>query len=669
MVGDGCHVTDPTNAVFLSYASQDAEAAQKLCNALRAAGIEVWFDQSELRGGEAWDQTIRQRIRDCRLFVPIISAHSEARLEGYFRREWKLAADRMDDMASKVAFLVPVVTDDTPTASAEVPERFRQVQWSRLPKGDATPAFVGRICALLGLKTPIENDEKQSAPTHIPISSRRRERPAVWCTIGLTAILVVIAGGWIYWHQQVLKPPQSATSSESVSDKSIAVLPFTDLSEKHDQEYLADGISEEIIYLLAKIPDLRVIGRTSSFQFKGRSEDLRTIGATLGAAYLVEGSVRRFGNRVRISAQLIDARDGSPRWSETYDRESSDALTLQDEITGSLTRALQLEMSDSAGSKTPGSHLSAEAHEAYLRGLHAFNRFDEAGFEEAAANFKQVLEIDPTFVPAAEQLARTYCDQPSWGFVLPAVGYERARTAASAVLQLDPQSPVGHAVLACVHVWYDWDWVAARRETDIAMKAAPRDAFTLVIAAEEREAVGEWREAARLCEGAKAADPLTATIFQNVGQLYLREGRYPQAEDSARRVLQISSTYVGGHVDLGRALVAAGKGNEALIEMQSETLEALRLGGLALVFEALHRKPDAQAALNRLVASHAADSAFAIAEAYAYGGHPDQALEWLDRAYAQKDIQLWGIKGDPFLAALRGDQRYRTFLQKMNVPE
>src|SRR5215469_9863428 len=166
--------TEP-HAVFLSYASEDAPAAQRIADALRAAAIEVWFDREELRGGDAWDQKIRQQIRDCRLFMPIISAHSEARLEGYFRREWKLAVDRTDDMASEVAFLVPVVVDDTPNATAHVPERFRHVQWTRLLGGEPTPAFIGLISKLAArppsasaLPAPTETVNRATAPLQAP---------------------------------------------------------------------------------------------------------------------------------------------------------------------------------------------------------------------------------------------------------------------------------------------------------------------------------------------------------------------------------------------------------------------------------------------------------------------------------------------------------------------
>ncbi|MBS0374735.1 MAG: TIR domain-containing protein [Proteobacteria bacterium] len=665
-----------SKAVFLSYASEDTDAAQRIADALRAAAIEVWFDRSELRGGDAWDQTIRQRIRECCLFVPIISANSEARLEGYFRREWKLACDRMDDMASRVAFLVPVVLDLTPVASAEVPERFRQVQWTPLTAGTSPAALVERIAALLHPPgAPLISPSNSPSSTAEPLAgaapaTSQRAAPARGhrSAIAVGSVLVVLVAAWFAWKYA----PASATriaAATQVSGKSIAVLPFADLSERHDQGYFADGISEEIINLLARIPDLKVIGRTSSFQFRDRSEDLRHIGSTLGVAYLVEGSVRRSGSHVRTSVQLIDARDGVPQWSETYDREGNDALLVQDEITASLVRALQLEVTATRAGDSEVSRGHGEAHDAYLRGLHAFNRFDESGFEEAAADFRRAIELDPKFLAAAEQLARTYCDQPSWGYVPPVIGYPKAREAAEQVLRLDPDSPVGHTVLACVHLWFDWDWAAAERESALATRKAPRDAFTLVMASSEREAVGKWSQAVQFCEAAKAVDPLTAPIFQNLSHIYLRWGRRADAESNARRVLQISPTYGSGHLDLARVLLLEGKTEEALAELQREPVEVFRLSGLALAYHAAHRDSDARAALDRLVAEYADQAAVPIAEVYAYSGRRDEAIRWLERAYDTKDFGIWEIKSDPFLASLESDGRYKAFLRKLHMPE
>jgi TolB-like protein len=442
------------------------------------------------------------------------------------------------------------------------------------------------------------------------------------------------------------------------------------MSEKHDQEYFADGMAEEIINLLVKIPDLKVIGRTSSFQFKGKAEDLRQIGSTLGAAYLVEGSVRRSGTHVRVTAQLIDARDGTHRWSETYDREARDALAVQDEITAGLVRALQLEVIGAPSGVRPRIlPRNPEAYDAYLRGLHSYNRSDETGLDEAARDFKRALELDPLFIPAAEQLARALCSQPTWGFVPPAVGFERARESAGSVLKLDANSAVGHSVLACVHLWYEWHWAAAQRETSIAMAQARPDAFTLFTASLVRMAAGEWKEALRIAAAAQAVDPLQPSAYECVSWASLRSGRFAEAAAAARRALQISPTYTGAHRDLGNALLMQGRPEEALTEMQQEPWVAWQQVGLVLAYLALHRAPEANGALARLEAEHSADMAMGIAEAYAFGGRKDQAFSWLDKAYAQKDIFLWSIKGDPFFKTLEDDPRYGSFLRKMNLPE
>ena len=408
-------VTESKKAVFLSYASQDADAALRICTALRAAGIEVWFDQSELRGGDAWDQKIRHQLRDCALFVPIISANTVSRPEGYFRLEWALADQRTQMIARNRAFIVPVCVDRTPDAGADVPESFLRVQWTRLPAGETPSSFCRRIAALFGGAD--EPSRPQTSPGLAPPVARPRNTVR-WIAVAGAAVLVA---GAIALQPRRLMAPRSSTGSAgtpgAVPEKSIAVLPFADMSEKKDQEYFGDGMAEEILNLLVKIPELKVIGRTSSFRFKGKADDLRTIGATLGAAYVVQGSVRRSGDRVRVTAQLFDTRDGAHRWSETYDRDASDVLKVQDEIAASLVRALQLEATASGHLQAQASLRSGEAHDIYLRGLHALDRRDQHGFEEAAADFRHALELDPKYLPAAEALALALRDLADDGFV------------------------------------------------------------------------------------------------------------------------------------------------------------------------------------------------------------------------------------------------------------
>jgi len=350
-MGEGSpeRVSTPAGAVFLSYASQDAEAARRICDALRAAGIEVWFDQSELRGGDAWDHKIRKQIHDCTIFIPVVSATTQGRTEGYFRLEWKLAVERTHLMSERVAFLVPVVIDDTSDAQADVPQAFRAFQWTRLPAGVASPAFVARISQLLSPNPPQAPTDGRLS-TGLAPSSRRptssvaasRRSKLVPLLIAVVALLVV---GYFALDKFVLSKRTLASAIASlpgrseanpISERSIAVLPFVDMSEKHDQEYFSDGLSEEVLELLAKTPGLHVIARTSSFSFKAKSDDIPTIAKKLNVANILEGSVRKSGNRLRVTTQLIRASSAEHLWSETYDRDLKDVFAVQDEIAAAV---------------------------------------------------------------------------------------------------------------------------------------------------------------------------------------------------------------------------------------------------------------------------------------------------------------------------------------------
>lgn len=663
-----------SRAVFLSYASEDASAAQRIAEALRAAGIEVWFDREELRGGDAWDQRIRQQIRNCRLFVPIISAHSEARLEGYFRREWKLAVDRTDDMASEVAFLVPVVIDDTPNPSAHVPERFRHVQWTRLRGGEPTPTFVGLFRQLLTPTSPSSEASQgaQASGDRTAVQAQaahlRSPRRRTVVIIGACAVAIV-AFAYFAYNRFGHPGPPAASTTVAVADKSIAVLPFVDLSEKHDQEYFADGMAEEIINLLVTVPELKVIGRTSSFQFKGKTDDLRTIGSALGTAYVVEGSVRRAGDHLRVTAQLVDTRDGTHRWSQTYDREVVDVLKVQDEIAAALVRALQLEVTPFSHSQGQALVRNSEAYDSYLRGLHALNRYNQGGFEEAAANFRHALELDPSFAPAGGALALALRDLVDYGFVPQQAGWEQARAAAEAALKLDPNSAIAHAVLGNVYTEFEWDWLAAARELKTAVSLAPNYPPVLGFVAMERLALGQWGEALHFLDAATTADPLDPTVYVYRAWTYVRMGRLAEAESAANRALEIDPTMAWGHYYLGNVLLMRGRPEQALPEMQRETHVGAQQQGLAVVYQALGQTKEADAAQARLGIESATLWPMGIAEAYAFRSQNDRAFDWLDKAYATKDASLWSIKGDPLLQNLERDPRYGAFLRKMNLPE
>src|SRR5215469_1658154 len=367
----------PTGAVFLSYASEDVEAAARIASGLRAAGIEVWFDQSELRGGDAWDHRIREQIHDCRLFIAVVSAHSEQRDEGYFRLEWKLAIDRSHLMAAKKAFIVPVVIDGTSERSASVPDKFHELQWTRLLGGDPNPAFVERIQRLLSLTTATQPVARAAEVPAAPVPSAPVSVAPAWAFRRLALVVAgvaVLAIGYWALNRLVLgkhaAPAAAANGVSTTSASSVAVLPLVNESSDPNQQYFADGLSEDLITALGQIPGLKVVGRVSSFRFRDSKEDSAAIGAKLGVTHLVEGSVRRAGDVVRVSAELINAADGTMQWSERYDRPYKDLFALQDELTHAVAGALKAKLLITSGQaqsdRRPSGSL--EAYTALLQG-------------------------------------------------------------------------------------------------------------------------------------------------------------------------------------------------------------------------------------------------------------------------------------------------------------
>jgi TolB-like protein/Tfp pilus assembly protein PilF len=398
-------MTEPFKAVFLSYASQDTEAARRICDALRAAGIEVWFDQSELRGGDVWDHKIRQQILDCTLFIPVISEHTDERSEGYFRLEWKLAVDRSHLMADDAPFLFPVVIGATMDADARVPEKFRAVQWTRLPAGATPAAFPQRVSALLAGTAKLAR-----APVAAAAAAAVPRRTAMrWAAIAAVAALLIAAIAVLTWRMIARAPSAllqrvAAPAASVIPEHSIAVLPFADLSASKDQEYFSDGLAEDLLNLLSKVPGLQVAARTSAFSFKGHAVDIPTIGRQLKVAHVLEGTVRKIGNHLRVTAQLERADDGYQIWSETYDRELGDVFRIQDEIANAVIKALKVSLLWSAAPRSLGTQ-NSDAYLVFLQGRAKMATQRMADTKEAATDFARALKLDPNYSPAYVELA------------------------------------------------------------------------------------------------------------------------------------------------------------------------------------------------------------------------------------------------------------------------
>jgi adenylate cyclase len=508
------------------------------------------------------------------------------------------------------------------------------------------------------------------------INSSQSSRKLVGRRLDFAIIIVlVLALGYFaadkFWlSKRLLTPEQPATAATAVvSDKSIAVLPFTDMSEKKNQEYFADGIAEQVLELLARIPGLKVIGRTSSFQFRGTTLEVPSIGARLGVAHLLEGSVQRSGDTVRVTAQLISTKDGSHEWSDTYEGKFDDVLKVQDAIASGLARALEIAVGDV---QIPVSHrINAAAYDLFLKAMHAFDPFTEEGCQEAIGLFTQSLQLDPKFAPAAVGIAWAYDDIGQNGWLPTELAYGRARASALRALELDPTQGAAHTVLADVHLVYDWDWAAAQREIDAAFFSGGRTSAGLAVAARIAAATDPASEkAARLLHEAIALDPLNAEAQIVLGYwVYARTGRFSEGARWIRRGLEISPHWGTGHYFLAIDLLMDGHIDEAIESAKAERPDDGRFLALAAIYHAKHRSADSDAFLAKAIATNGDSWASAIAMAYAWRGEADKAMQWLERAYTQHDEQLYMIKGEPQLRNLEKDARYKDFLRKMNLPE
>jgi TolB-like protein/lipoprotein NlpI len=634
-----------TRAVFLSYASQDAEAALRICDALRAAGVDVWFDQSALRGGDAWDASIRRQIKECALFVPIISANTQAREEGYFRREWNLAANRMLDMADDRTFLLPVVIDAAIDASARVPERFRDVQWTLLPGGAAPAAFAERVRRLLS----------GDAPPPIPPPVPARVAPTIAPAAGT--------------------PVREAPAREAAS---IAVLPFVNLSRDEENEYFADGLAEEILNVLAKIRGLRVAARSSAFTFKGKGAGVADVARALNVATVLEGSVRKAGNRLRISVQLVKVEDGYQLWSESYDRTLEDIFAVQDDIAQSVVKELRTtllgETADAKAGKEATAAVAAavkgrsadpEAYRLFLQGRHFIDRNTREDNVRGIGYLKEALALDPEFALAWAELGRAYSNEGNWGWAASSSeGYGRAREAVARALALEPDLAEAHAGIAWIQAAHDWDWSAAERSFRRALELAPGNALVLHQAGLFEASMGRFDYGIELTRRAVEQDPLSAGAYFFLGIEFALGERFAEALSALRKSLELAPERAATRSWLGVTLLYLGRGDDALSETLREPEAWARNFALALIHHAAGRKAEADEALRELIRTSENDAAYQIAEVQAVRGATDSAFDWLDRAYAQKDAGIPWTTIDPFLRSLHGDPRWSSFLRK-----
>jgi TolB-like protein len=676
-------VTDPSKAVFLSYASQDAAAAERICDALRAADIEVWFDQSELRGGDVWDQQIRRQIHHCRLFMPIVSTNTEARVEGYFRREWKLAVDRTHDLSERFAFLVPIVIDSISEAEADVPDAFRHIQWIRLPDGNASTAFVERIRRLM-VPAPSPALPIATAPSEYRaarISTRTNgphwvPRVALWALSGVVALgLAYFVSDRLWLTKHTLDerpatavPPAPPPAMPAFPEKSVAVLPFVDMSEKRDQEYFSDGLSEELIDMLTKVTDLRVPARTSSFYFKDKKSTIADIAKLLRVAHVLEGSVRKSGNHLRITAQLVRTDNGYHVWSETYDRQIDDIFKVQDDIAAAVVKALKVSLLEGDNPRAPATR-NTDAYTLYLQGREIYDQaFDDNALDRAIRYLRDAVSADPAFAEAWAQLAiALQYTARTRGLPDHAALMAEAVRAAERAVSLNPT--LGDAYRARATIYFSqWQWTKTVAEDQWALQLDPDNAGTARNLAEVMSLLRvDDTFAVRLFEKSIDEDPLYPWTYESLSRLQIDRGEYREAEFAARKAIDLGDN--DAHGLLATVFLLSGRAQGAVSECTQLSIAISRNGCLAFAYHALGRKAESDASLDQVERTGAATNAYDIAAVHAYRGEVDQAFNWLDKAYMRRDNGLTNFTRDPFLRNIQGDPRYKAFLRRMNFPE
>jgi TolB-like protein len=682
-------VTEPDRAVFLSYASQDAEAAQQLCDALRTAGIEVWFDQSELRGGDAWDASIRRQIKSCALFIPLISKNTHSRGEGYFRLEWKLAVDRSHLMASDLPFLLPVVVDDTPDQEDRVPDRFREVQWTRLPSGAHTDAFVEHLRRLLSpdSTTPVATSARPSAMS----AASTRLMPAVarsfvpWIVIGL---LILAMGFFVIDKFVLLKrsvpvaeaPSTALASTFNPPAHSIAVLPFANMSGVKEQDYFSDGLSEELLNSLARINELQVAARTSSFYFKGEHADLATIAHKLNVASVLEGSVRRSGHTIRVTAQLNNAVTGYHLWSQTYDRDLGDVLKLQTDIANAVANALRVTLlGDVAAKIEVGGTRNPAAFDAYLRAANAYRRFgpanlaagglNEEGLQSAIAAYTEAIHADPDYALAYAGRSLAFADFARALVNGPEVGdyFNKAQLDAHKAIALTPDLADGHLALANFFAG-SLELTSALREYERALALAPGDARVLREYGAFAVLIGRSEAGLAAAHRLLVLDPLNSTNHFGLGVSLTFARRYGEAIQAFKDAKALGQDDVSVNMWLGITYYFSG-------DLQSARAACERAGELngpwclAMIYDKLGRHAEAETMLAKVRVIAGDRFAEGYADIFAQWGDTARALDWLETAMRNRDPYLAYTKVNFFFDPLRNEPRFQAIERALKFPD
>lgn len=575
---------------------------------------------------------------------------------------------------------------------------YNAVAQLRVSLGDSidTPAYITTVSRKgYRLVAPVEFASPPEAPGALARATRQTEMPASPTpeqqfgptTLEGNLLTLSTKHGWLRWMPGLVvamllgaavlvyvvsgrlrsppPPVASAANRASVSvGPSIAVLPLLDLSETHDQEYLSDGLAEELTHTLSQVQGLKVAARTSTFAFRGRGDDIPAIAARLHVSHVLEGSVRKSADRVRITLQLIRTDTGFHVWSKTYDSQGAELFRLQDEIASDVVRAIDGTLFVARSNPRP--EPNPDAYSLLLQGRYYGRRNTQADRARSIALYESAVAFDPNYALAWAWLAQGYGVQAAESWIPPRIGYDRSRRAAQHAIALDPLLADGHAAYGYVLESFDWNWPAAQAEYARASELDPSSVRAFNLNGHLAITLGQLDKAENFFRQAIERDPLSPGPLIGLTLIFIRQGRYDEAAAVARQAEALGQQ--GMHAALCEILLLQHMPQAALAEVEQEVNDRWRTTILPRVYDALGRGPDADRALADLINRYARYP-YRIAMVYASrGGRADDAFKWLERAFQLRDFDMMWIKTEPELGPLHADPRFAALLSRMALP-
>jgi TolB-like protein/DNA-binding winged helix-turn-helix (wHTH) protein/TPR repeat protein len=511
--------------------------------------------------------------------------------------------------------------------------------------------------SVASVQSPIESH----ADAAVPKTPRHWGKTAV---VGAFVVLLVSVGFASWRHFRPAEQPRSQKIM-------LAVLPFENLTGDPSKEYLADGLTEETISQLGRLnpEQLGVIARTSVMGYKHKDERLDQIGRDLSVQYVLENSLRESGNHLRLTAQLIQVKDQTHLWSQDYDYPAKDILNVQDDVAKAVVHEIRVRLTSQQQAELAQSHpVNPEAFDAYLQGHYYFERDTDKDADMAAKYFERATQIDPSYALAWVGLSRALNWQVNIGLIPSEEGHRRAREAVERALALNPNLAQAHTQMGRIKQQTDFDWVGAAASSQRAVALDPGNPEVVRAAALSATILGRVDEALPLFRRAVDLDPLNADSWEQLAEIEFFMGRLDEAVADFKKALELNPDVVAAHKNLSEIYVIKGRPQQALPEIELVRDDSVRAFLYPIVHYALGREKESVAALSEYVAKYHANGAYQIAQVYAFRNQSDEAFEWLERAYAQRDGGLIFTKVDPLLKSLHKYPRYAALLKKLNFP-